>query len=87
MTTVTDLAGVRHELEADYGAQAQRAAEAHLMAVWQAFEDDTAPHPEVGPFCGCPTCEVRETLAAAWPFLEAGVRKAYHSETNSLGGT
>ncbi|XVU24181.1 hypothetical protein ACQPZJ_44285 [Actinoplanes sp. CA-054009] len=36
-------------------------------------EDDLAgaTSPAVGPYCGCADCEVRETLAVAWPILLA----------------
>jgi hypothetical protein len=27
--------------------------------------------PAVGPYCGCTDCDVRETLAVAWPILLA----------------
>lgn len=53
--------------------QAQRAAEEHLTACWQWLdsEDDDGPELDMaGPFCGCETCLVRETLHAAWPFLK-----------------
>ncbi|WP_264653451.1 hypothetical protein [Actinoplanes cyaneus] len=30
-----------------------------------------AGSPAVGPYCGCGDCDVRETLAAAWPILLA----------------
>ena len=37
--------------------------------------DDEEPEIEMpdmaGPFCGCMTCQVRETLHAAWPSLRA----------------
>lgn len=62
--------------ERDYGAEAQRAAEDHLDACFEALErEETAEpgeevdSPAVGAFCGCQTCCVRETLHASWPFL------------------
>lgn len=56
-------------LAMDLDLQAQNAAEAHLEACW-AWLDDDGPEPDMaGPFCGCATCLVRETLHAAWPYL------------------
>lgn len=50
---------------------AQQAAEEHLEACWAHLNDD-APEPDTAaPFCGCLTCEVRETLHAAHPHLLA----------------
>jgi hypothetical protein len=61
----------------DHGLAMQQAAERHINLVWAAFyqaEDDEDGEdivsPAVGPFCGCTTCEVRETLAGAWPAIE-----------------
>jgi hypothetical protein len=57
----------------DYGLEAQRAAEEHLAACWEFFNGDyegVAEDPASAPFCGCPTCEVREVLYAAWPLLQ-----------------
>lgn len=66
--------------ERDYGAEAQKVAEAHIMACWDWYQDDETVdgHPQgddpaSAPFDGCPTCEVREILYAAWPLIEAGV--------------
>lgn len=67
----------------DWGAQMHAAAQAHLDAVAQAEEalDDAVNNespdiaaiadasPAYGPYCGCTTCVVRETLAAAWPTI------------------
>lgn len=69
----------------DRGFDAQRAAEAHLDACDEAqdaeeiedgadLDDDDVIAPEVttaGPYCACRTCEVRETLAIAWPHVLA----------------
>lgn len=67
----------------DAGEEAQRAAEAHLEACMAALdeaeeaEDSDAyavavgKSPATAPFCACTTCEVRETLAAAWPIIVA----------------
>lgn len=55
----------------DYGQRAQIAAEEHLMACWDYLHDDgEEPEDLAGPFCGCQTCEVRETLHAAYPHLQ-----------------
>lgn len=60
----------------DAGEAAQRAAEAHLDAC-QAAEfgeengEENVESPAVAPYCGCTTCDVRETLAAAWPIIVA----------------
>jgi hypothetical protein len=61
----------------DWGREAQQAAEDHLNACddlrdleeagefadWEAIDI-------AGPYCGCQTCTVRETLHAAWPILK-----------------
>jgi hypothetical protein len=60
----------------DVGQRAQAAAEAHLAACEEAMcEADCLGEAEVdspasAPFCGCTTCQVRETLHAAWPIFE-----------------
>jgi len=76
---VTAVSGEQVELAEDFGAQAQRAAETHLEACWTSFRaedyedvETLPPSPSVGPFDGCQTCEVREMLHAALPFLQAG---------------
>jgi len=65
-------------LTRDYGLEAQQAAEAHLAECWAAMEhegeDVVILSPVSAPFCGCQTCEVRETLFAAWPFLVEAVK-------------
>lgn len=58
-------------------ADAQRAAEQRLSALWEheeaceglPVEDWPDAPPALAPWCGCPTCIVRETLAAAWPIM------------------
>lgn len=61
----------------DPGPAIQDAAQQHLDRVWAAFfaleEDPQAvvDNPAVEPFCGCDTCCVRETIAGAWPVIEA----------------
>ena len=63
------------DTERDYFLEAQQAAEAHLAACYEAFyaeQEDDGPLPESpasAPFCACETCEIRETLFAAWPLL------------------
>lgn len=64
--------------ETDYGALAQKAAEEHLTACWEAYWaeeeceslDELPESPACAPFCGCETCVVREVLYAAWPIIE-----------------
>lgn len=68
----------------DLGEQAQQAAEKHLDACWAALdaheEGDEAEWPDLAaPFCGCQTCEVREVLHVAWPYL----RRAAHEELDA----
>ena len=70
--------------EIDYGILAQRAAEERLsilgelldaeMEDWDAIEARLEP-PAQAPYCGCGTCDVRETLVAAWPFLLMAARE------------
>lgn len=60
--------------------RAQERAEMRLEMAHAILLDDTDEdlpfehQPErdelAGPFCGCLTCEVREALDAAWPFLQ-----------------
>ena len=64
---------------------AQKAAEEHLADVYEYHSEldelgysDAAiqqlrPDPSFGPWCGCDTCQVRETLHAALPHLEKAV--------------
>lgn len=73
----------------DHLAAAQQAAERHLNDTWDRFhceqdegEDDTWDNwTGMAPFCGCGTCEVRETLHAAWPHL----LEALHDGVLDLG--
>jgi hypothetical protein len=67
---------------ADWGYEAQQAAEARLALCeqWRWHYDDGDPEPEepdpsIAPYCGCDTCIVREVLAAAWPIVEQAVRE------------
>lgn len=77
-TDVVDLAEHRQQNETDYGALAQKAAEEHLSACWEAYWaeeeseslEDLPESPACAPFCGCETCVVREVLFAAWPIIE-----------------
>lgn len=60
--------------ETDYGLLAQKAAEAHLAelegCLWEEGEGGNPQWPAMaGPYCGCETCMIRETLFAAWPHL------------------
>ena len=65
----------------DHGAEAQRAAEAWLLRLEECrhAEDDGEvvewPTDLLAPYCGCETCQVRETLRAAAPHLERGFRE------------
>ena len=76
---VTTIDNRTVELEEDNYAQAQREAEDHLVRCWDWFyeqqdgEEPKRDDPAIAPFCGCMTCQVRETLAAATPFLEVKV--------------
>ena len=77
----------------DWGYHAQKVAAAHLDACneWQAYYEEggkeggnpppRVPDPAIGPYCGCDTCIVRETLAAAWPVIEAAIRSGDFDET------
>jgi hypothetical protein len=57
---------------------AGKAAEAHMMDVVAAEMDGTDyPEDMAGPYCGCMTCDVRETLWAALPKLEEAVLVAW----------
>lgn len=59
-------------MDNDLDLQAQQAAEKHLEACydWLEAEDGDVEEPDMaGLFCGCLTCQVRETLHAAYPFL------------------
>jgi hypothetical protein len=58
--------------EHNYDEEAQEAAELHLQACYEHILDG-APEPDglMAPFCGCLTCQVRETLHAAEPYLRA----------------
>lgn len=75
---VVDLASRRQQDETDFGVLAQKAAEAHLSACWEAYYaeeegenlEDLPESPACAPFCGCETCVVREVLFAAWPIIE-----------------
>ena len=69
----------------DFGLEAQKAAEEHLMACQAAldfedygdyysgageeFEAPEFPENMAAPYCGCETCVIRETLHVSWPIL------------------
>lgn len=55
----------------DHAQAAQRAAEEHLLACWESLDNEEVEPETAAPFCGCMTCEVRETLWAAYPQLQA----------------
>ena len=70
------------DLMDDPGYVAHQAVERHMAKVWEAFYaaeegDDSIESPEFAPFCGCETCCIRETLAAAWPVIEEYFRRLY----------
>jgi len=78
MGAIMDTDNITNDITNDPGVRAQRAAEAHLVACWEAFhaydelgvEEGEGPEdPSSAPFCGCETCVVREVLYAAWPIL------------------
>lgn len=78
--TYIDVTGAEVPLEADWGVQAQREAEDHLTRVWSHFHGEEqgteeGDSPAIGAFDGCQTCEVRETLFAAIPVIEAGLNR------------
>jgi hypothetical protein len=68
----------------DWGYEAQQSAEAHVDACqrWCDYFEEGEPEdelpagedPSCGPYCGCTTCIIRETLHAAWPVIEEGIR-------------
>ena len=66
-----DISDIRYIRELEKCAQ-QRAEDRLVLA--QALLDDDprndAAGDLAGPFCGCTTCEVREILDAAWPYLQ-----------------
>ena len=75
---VETITGMKVPLASDWGVQAQQAAEDHMTRVWAFFHaaeegTETGDDPAIGAFDGCQTCEVRETLYAALPFIEAGL--------------
>jgi hypothetical protein len=70
------------------GWAAHQAAQQHLTKVWEALyaqeeaeDGEDIDSPAFGPFCGCETCVIRETLAAAWPVIEEYFRRLYDSTT------
>lgn len=74
--------------QAEHEALAQRAAEEHLAACQEAMyategiddPQDWPESPSIGPFCGCDTCVVRETLHAAWPHVIDAAKEAIARE-------
>lgn len=64
--------------------EAGKAAEEHVMRVAMA-ENEGGDYPDdmAGPYCGCLTCDVRETLHAALPKLEEAVLVAWGLARNS----
>jgi len=58
----------------EWATRAQRAAEEHLEECWASLDDEELEPETMAPFCGCFTCQVRETLHAAMPYLRAMIR-------------
>ena len=66
-----------------YIAAAQRAGEERLNLISEyeeaaeegGGEIDGIESPAMAPWCGCPTCVVREVLDAAWPHFMAAARE------------
>lgn len=73
------MAGAR--VSDDLFHQAHRAAEARLAALDEHAYGEQDPAAEAPPalaaYCGCPTCQVRETLDAAWPYLRRAALEGY----------
>lgn len=65
-----DITDVRYMRELE--KRAQQLAEQRLEIAHSTLDtvDDALEGELAGPFCGCTTCEVREVLDAAWPFLQ-----------------
>lgn len=66
--------------------KAQAAAEERMHMAWRALEEtdvDDDGTDLLGPYCGCLTCEVREVLDAAWPWLYL---LAHHPNTEPPDG-
>ncbi len=69
----------------DYGYEAHAAAVERLNALdgmedMEGGEDPGLEPAPTEPFCGCTDCIVRETLVAAWPIIEAGIRSGDFDE-------
>lgn len=47
----------------------QRACEARVVEMQDALFEDGSGDGLSGLYCGCVTCDVREILSAAWPFM------------------
>lgn len=59
-----------HLSDGDLELRAQEAAELRISDLWAYENDELDEEPDsAGPFCGCLTCEVREILDAAYPYL------------------
>lgn len=57
----------------DFFQEAHDAAEKHLAICnaieWEELDQEPEGFTQAGPYCGCETCMIRETLHAAWPLL------------------
>lgn len=63
----------------DWGHLAHETARKHLEACAEAMDaEEEMRHdiqsPACAPYCGCTDCDMRETLFAAWPVIEAAIR-------------
>lgn len=56
----------------------QRACEQRTVEMQDVLFDDSSGDGLSGLYCGCVTCDVREILDAAWPFM---YRLAHHPDT------
>ena len=94
MNDSTDIEHRIRELE----AAAQQAAEERIEGAFNLLHNEDADNLDfleseerqriedslAGPFCGCLTCEVRETLHAAYPFLrQIALLEAQHEHVDA----
>lgn len=69
-------------MSTDWRRLAHEAADEHVAACQEALWHQeygsaiAVESPAVGPYCGCTTCDIRETLAGAWPVIERMVAEA-----------
>lgn len=63
----------------DWGSRMHAAAERHLDLVREAYWLAEQTGVNLGalgdaPYCGCTTCDIRETLAGAWPVIQEMIK-------------